>query len=56
MAHGRQDDVVAYDYGFSCKEQLEAHDVPVDWHEYDIGHAVCIEEIQHIRQWLTETI
>jgi len=56
MAHGRQDDVVAYDYGKQSMEQLESCNIEVLWHEYDMGHAVCIEEIQHIRQWLTETI
>jgi predicted esterase len=28
----------------------------VHWHEYDMAHAVCLEEIQHIRQWLVEQI
>jgi phospholipase/carboxylesterase len=56
MAHGRQDDVVAYEYGRQSMEQLESHNIEVHWHEYDMGHAVCTEEIQHIRQWLTETL
>lgn len=56
MAHGRQDDVVAYEYGKKSMEQLESNDIEVLWHEYDMGHAVCIEEIQHIRQWLTDTL
>jgi len=56
MAHGRQDDVVPYDAGKQSMELLESHNMEVLWHEYDMGHAVCIEEIQHIRQWLTDTI
>jgi len=56
MAHGRQDDVVAYEYGKQSMERLEASNMAVLWHEYDMGHAVCIEEIQHIRQWLMETL
>lgn len=56
MAHGRQDDVVSYDYGKQSMELLESNNIEVLWHEYDMGHAVCIEEIQHIRQWLTDTI
>jgi phospholipase/carboxylesterase len=56
MAHGRQDEVVAYDYGKQSMQQLEACDIEVHWHEYDMGHAVCQEEIQHICQWLTETL
>jgi len=56
MAHGRQDNVVAYDYGKQSMEQLEAFDIDVHWHEYDMEHSVCIEEIQHIRQWLTDVL
>ncbi len=56
MAHGRQDDVVSYEYGKSSMEQLQNCDIDVNWHEYDMGHAVCMEEISHIRQWLTEIL
>jgi len=56
MAHGRQDNVVAYDYGKQSMAQLEAFDIEVHWHEYDMEHSVCIEEIQHIRQWLSEIL
>jgi len=56
MAHGRQDEVVAYEYGKQCMEQLEAKDIEIRWAEYDMGHSVCPEEIQHIRQWLSEVL
>ena len=56
MGHGRQDDVVAYQYGKQSMEQLQANDFNVDWHEYNMGHAVCQEEIQHIRHWLTRIL
>lgn len=56
MAHGRQDNVVAYDYGKQSMEQLQAFDIDVHWHEYDMEHSVCIEEIQHIGQWLSEVL
>lgn len=56
MAHGRQDNVVAYDYGKQSMEQLQGFDIDVHWHEYDMEHSVCIEEIQHIRQWLSEVL
>jgi len=52
MAHGRQDDVVALRYGRQSMEQLEARGMQVEWHEYDMAHSVCMEEIIHIRQWL----
>ena len=56
MAHGRQDDVVAYEYGKQGMEHLEAHDIKIHWYEYDMGHSVCLEEIRHIRQWLNEIL
>ncbi|MCK5395178.1 MAG: alpha/beta hydrolase [Gammaproteobacteria bacterium] len=56
MAHGRQDDVVAYEYGMQGKELLDENNIDVHWHEYDMGHAVCGEEIQHIRQWLMDVL
>ncbi len=52
MAHGRQDDVVAFEYGHKSMELLEARGMQVEWHEYDMAHSVCMEEIIHIRQWL----
>lgn len=54
MAHGREDEVVAYDYGKQSMQQLEDHEIEIIWHEYDMGHSVCLEEISHIRQWLME--
>jgi len=56
MAHGRQDDVVNYEAGQSSKTLLEANNMDVVWYEYDMGHSVCLEEIQHIRQWLGEIL
>ena len=56
MAHGRQDEVVSYDYGMQGKELLDENNIDVHWYEYDMGHAVCDEEIQHIRQWFMELL
>jgi phospholipase/carboxylesterase len=56
MAHGRQDDVVNIEYGKQGLEQLEANTIEVQWNEYDMGHAVCVEEIQHISQWLSQQL
>ncbi|MCK4675799.1 MAG: dienelactone hydrolase family protein, partial [Gammaproteobacteria bacterium] len=56
MAHGRQENVVPYQYGKQSMEQLEANDLEVHWYNYEMSHAVCIEEINHIRQWLTEIL
>lgn len=52
MAHGRQDDVVAFEYGQRSHEMLESAGLHVEWHDYDMAHAVCPEQIMHIRLWL----
>jgi len=56
MAHGRHDDVISYEYAMRSKELLEANNLNVIWYEYDMGHAVCAEEIHHIRQWLIDIL
>jgi len=56
IAHGRDDDVVPYKYGKRCMRQLEDHEVELLWHEYDMGHSVCLEEITHIRNWLLDQL
>jgi phospholipase/carboxylesterase len=56
MAHGRQDDIVAFHYGKHSMTLLRENNFVVDWHEYDMGHSVCMEEIRHIRQWLTRLL
>jgi len=56
MAHGRQDNVVAFEHGKQSMELLQANNFKVHWHEYNMGHSVCPEEIRHIRQWLIEIL
>ncbi|MDT8451375.1 MAG: carboxylesterase [Gammaproteobacteria bacterium] len=54
MAHGRQDDVVAFNYGLKSREILKKSGYEVIWHEYAMAHSVSAEEIQDIRHWLIE--
>ena len=56
MAHGRQDEVIPYEIANESKEILINNNMDVHWHEYDMGHAVCPDEINDIRQWLTDTL
>ena len=53
MAHGLQDEVLPFDFGKKSAELLQSVGIPVDWHDYAMGHSVCPQEIQAIRQWLT---
>ena len=52
MAHGSFDPMLPIAWGRSSAETLEASGFRVEWHEYPMAHAVCAEEIAHIRQWL----
>jgi phospholipase/carboxylesterase len=56
MAHGKQDEVIAFEYGKQSKALLQANNFEVRWHEYNMGHTVCLEEILNIRQWLIEIL
>jgi len=51
MAHGSQDDV-PHSAGRSAFEVLSTHNMDVSWQEYPMGHPVCTQELQAVRQWL----
>lgn len=53
MAHGRQDPVLPYALGTHSLKLLQDAGVKVDWHEYDMPHSVCMEEIDDISGWLS---
>ncbi len=52
QAHGRMDTVVPYEAGVAARERLLAQGHEVEWHEYDMAHSVCAEEVADIREWL----
>ncbi len=52
MAHGLQDDIVAYPFGKGSCEHLKQLGYNIEWHDYAMGHSVCIDEIQAISRWL----
>jgi phospholipase/carboxylesterase len=56
MAHGRQDSVITLATAQSSRETLEAAGYRVKWHEYDMPHSVCEEEINDIRQFLLRVL
>jgi len=53
MAHGLHDEVVAMQFGLQTRTLLQQQDYQVQWHEYAMGHSVCMEEINDISDWLT---
>ncbi len=52
MCHGRQDPVLPVQLGSGSRDALRDLGYRVDWREYDMGHAVCMEQIQDIGLWL----
>ena len=42
--------------GEQTRDALAAAGYPLEWHTYDMPHAVCPEEITDIRQWIVETL
>ena len=56
MAHGTQDDVIAFDFAASSRATLVALGYKVAWHSYPMAHTVCATEIAAIGQWLGEVL
>jgi phospholipase/carboxylesterase len=52
MAHGVFDPVLPVQLGESTRDLLTANGFTVEWHDYPMAHAVCPDEIGHIRNWL----
>ena len=52
LAHGRMDPVVSLQRAIASRDALGALGYRVEWHEYEMGHSVCIEEIADLNGWL----
>ncbi len=52
LGHGSNDPVVPIGMGEAAADALEALGHPVEWHEYSMAHAVCPQEIDHLRSWI----
>ncbi|MCD9033892.1 dienelactone hydrolase family protein [Luteimonas sp. Y-2-2-4F] len=53
MAHGTQDSVVPPAAGRQSADALRALGFRVDWRTYPMQHAVCMEEIADLGDWLS---
>jgi phospholipase/carboxylesterase len=56
FAHGRQDPMIAFARATASRDALVALSYPLEWHEYDMGHSVCAEEIVHLNRWLSTVL
>lgn len=52
LAHGILDDVIPLSIGRNSKQVLEALDYNVRWHDYNMAHALSLDELADIRQFL----
>jgi phospholipase/carboxylesterase len=52
MAHGILDSIVAIESGKKAVDELQALGYKVKWHDYLMEHRVCIEEIEHISDFI----
>lgn len=56
LAHGLYDNVIPLAGAIATRKLLAQAGSPVDWHEYEMGHAVCEAEISDIRAWLEKAL
>ncbi len=52
--HGRYDPVVPLSLGRAGFEQLKGAGHPTAFHEFDMEHSLCIEEVLLVRGWLRQ--
>ena len=56
MAHGSFDPVLPVQMGVASRELMLSIGYRVEWHEYPMQHAVCMEEIADISAWLNRCL
>ncbi len=56
QAHGAFDPMVRPELAVLTKDLLTRGGWQVQWHEYPMGHQVCLEEIHAIGKWLTTVL
>jgi phospholipase/carboxylesterase len=52
MCHGSEDAVVAAEFGEISRDALIQQGIPVEWHQYPMGHNLCAPEVRDIAGWL----
>jgi phospholipase/carboxylesterase len=52
MAHGLDDPLIPIERAAMSRRQLKAAGYAIEWHEYPMAHAVCMEEIADVSAWL----
>jgi phospholipase/carboxylesterase len=52
MAHGTGDEMIPPARALRARTTLTGLDYRVEWHEYPMGHSVCMEEVRDLSAWL----
>ena len=56
MVHGRSDGVIPIARAEQSRDLLKSMGYQVEWHDYDMQHSLCQEEIDHIGAWLKKVL
>lgn len=56
LAHGRADPVVHFQRAIASRDTLRELGYGVEWHEYDMPHSVCAQEIADLNRWLRNVL
>lgn len=56
LAHGLDDGVVDIQRALASRDALQQLGYPVEWHEYEMEHSVCLEEIADLNRWLLRVL
>lgn len=52
LTHGVQDTLLPESLGRLCQSTLSRWGYAIEWHDYPMGHEVCLAELEHISEWL----
>ena len=56
LAHGSHDEMIVLPRAQSSRDTLRELGYDVAWHEYPMGHSVCMEEIADLNAWLLRAL
>ena len=56
LAHGRGDQVIPIIRAEQSRDLLQSLGYQVEWHEYQMPHSVCQEEVEDIGAWLRRVL
>jgi phospholipase/carboxylesterase len=56
MVHGRSDPVIPLERAVTSRDRLKAAGYAVEWHEYEMPHSVCEDEIRQIAAFLRRVL